>query len=89
MILLNPEGSSQEGRAPWRRDPATSTARRIGLLGNSKLNADAVLYAIGELLAQRYAVKTWSTARSPTSRCRPPRRPATSWRRTATSSSPG
>jgi hypothetical protein len=31
---------------------------RLGLLGNSKLNADAVLLAIGDLLQERYALKS-------------------------------
>jgi hypothetical protein len=57
MILLNPEGTSDEGRAPMARRPGTLNGRTIGLLSNSKLNADAVLYAVGELLAQRYDVK--------------------------------
>jgi hypothetical protein len=55
-ILLNPEGSSQEGRAPLAARPGNLHGKRIGLLSNSKLNADAVLYAIGELLAQRFEV---------------------------------
>ena len=56
MILLNPEGSSQEGRAPLAPRPSNLNGKRIGLLSNSKLNADAVLYAIGELLSQRFEV---------------------------------
>ena len=56
MILLNPEGSSQEGHAPLAPRPGNLNGKRIGLLSNSKLNADAVLYAIGELLAQRFDV---------------------------------
>jgi hypothetical protein len=31
---------------------------RLGLLGNSKLNADAVLLAIGDLLKERYAMES-------------------------------
>jgi hypothetical protein len=57
MILLNPEGSSQEGHAPLAPRPGNLNGKTIGLLSNSKLNADAVLYAIGELLAQRFEVK--------------------------------
>jgi hypothetical protein len=56
MILLNPEGSSQEGHAALAPRPGNLNGKRIGLLSNSKLNADAVLYAIGELLAQRFDV---------------------------------
>lgn len=57
-ILLNPEGTSDERvyeLAPRRitsLDGAT-----IGLLGNSKLNADAILGAIGGLMQERFAVK--------------------------------
>ncbi len=57
MILLNPEGSSQEGRELLAPRPGTLRGKTLGLLSNSKLNADAVLYAIGELLSERYGVK--------------------------------
>ncbi|HWC31353.1 MAG TPA: hypothetical protein VG845_14825 [Dehalococcoidia bacterium] len=56
MILLSPEGTSQEGRAPLAPRPGNLHGKRVGLLSNSKLNADAVLYAIGELLAERFEV---------------------------------
>jgi hypothetical protein len=58
-ILLNPEGHSEERRqalAPRRF--TTLDGARLGLLGNSKLNADAVLAAIGNLLHERYALET-------------------------------
>ena len=58
-ILLNPEGHSEERRqelAPRRF--TTLDGARLGLLGNSKLNADAVLAAIGDLLRERYALET-------------------------------
>jgi hypothetical protein len=58
MILLNPEGSSQEGRELLATRPGSLSGKTLGLLSNSKLNADAVLYAIGELLAERYGVET-------------------------------
>jgi hypothetical protein len=57
MILLNPEGSSQEGHEALASRPGTLNSKTLGLLSNSKLNADAVLYAIGELLAERFDVK--------------------------------
>ncbi|HEU0074644.1 MAG TPA: hypothetical protein VFS30_11620 [Dehalococcoidia bacterium] len=57
MILLNPEGSSQEGRELLAPRPGSLDGKTLGLLSNSKLNADAVLYAIGELLSERYGVK--------------------------------
>jgi len=57
--LLSPEGSSQIGQhrlAPRRF--STLDGVRLGLLGNSKLNADAVLVAVGDLLKERYALKS-------------------------------
>jgi hypothetical protein len=58
-ILLNPEGSSAEIRhelAPRRF--TTLDGATVGLLGNSKLNADAILGAIGELLGRQYALES-------------------------------
>lgn len=58
-ILLSPEGRSEERRAALApRRLTTLDGATVGLLGNSKLNADAVLGAIGELLAQRYGLET-------------------------------
>jgi hypothetical protein len=57
--IVSPEGSSNTGHyhlAPRRF--TTLDGVRIGLLGNSKLNADAVLLAIGDLLQERYALKS-------------------------------
>ena len=57
MPILEPTGSSQEkryGLAPRRL--RTLEGAKLGLLGNTKLNADAVLAAIGELLTERYAL---------------------------------
>jgi hypothetical protein len=57
MVFLSPEGSSNEERYPLApRHYEKIEGLRLGLLGNSKLNADAVLTAIGELLAQRYNI---------------------------------
>jgi hypothetical protein len=57
-ILLNPQGSSPEIRhEPAPRRLTTLDGATVGLLGNSKLNADAILGAIGELLGQRYALE--------------------------------
>ena len=56
--ILSPEGTTrgkQHQLAPRRYK--TLDGVRVGLLGNSKLNADAVLLAIGDLLKERYAVK--------------------------------
>src|SRR5947209_20150194 len=57
--IMSPEGTShakQHRLAPRR---FTSLDRvRLGLLGNSRLNADAVLLAIGDLLKERYAIES-------------------------------
>ncbi len=59
MILLHP------GNPPTATDKTLTQRRyksldglRLGLLGNSKLNADKVLDAVGDLLKQRYDIKT-------------------------------
>lgn len=57
--ILSPKGTSNAGNyhlAPRRF--TTLDGVRLGLLGNSKLNADSVLLAIGDLLKQRYALKS-------------------------------
>jgi hypothetical protein len=57
--IVSPEGTStakQHRLAPRRFK--TLDGVRVGLLGNSKLNADAVLLAVAELLKERYALKS-------------------------------
>ncbi len=57
--ILSPEGTSharQHRLAPRRFKSLDGV--RLGLLGNSKLNADAVLLAIGDLLKERYAIES-------------------------------
>src|SRR5438270_5757240 len=57
--ILSPEGTShakQHRLAPRRFTSLDGV--RLGLLGNSKLNADAVLLAIGDLLKERYAIES-------------------------------
>lgn len=57
-ILLNPEGVSEEAQLPLAPRRYTSLdGKTVGLLGNSKLNADEILLAVGELLGQRYKLK--------------------------------
>jgi hypothetical protein len=59
MPILDPTGSSQEkrcGLAPRRLH--TLDGARLGLLDNSKLNAADLLAAVGELLKERYAIKS-------------------------------
>src|SRR5579872_2338298 len=57
--ILSPECTSSAGNhhlAPRRF--TTLDGVRLGLLGNSKLNADEVLCAVGDLLKERYALKS-------------------------------
>ena len=57
--ILSPEGTSNAGNhhlAPRRF--TTLDGVRLGLLGNSKLNADNVLLALGDLLKERYELKS-------------------------------
>ncbi len=59
MPILDPTGSAQEKRcelAPRRL--RTLDGARLGLLDNSKLNAADLLAAVGELLKERYAIKS-------------------------------
>jgi len=65
--ILSPEGSStakQHHVAPRRF--TTLDGRRLGLLGNSKLNADAVLLALGDLLKEQYAIESVFMRSKPT-----------------------
>jgi hypothetical protein len=65
--ILSPEGASstrQHQLAPRRFK--TLDGVRLGLLGNSKLNADAVLLAIGDLLRERYAIESVFVRSKPT-----------------------
>ncbi len=58
-ILLSPEGHSEERHSELAvRRLTTLDGATVGLLGNTKLNADAILAAIGALLGQRYALET-------------------------------
>lgn len=65
--ILSPEGAStakQHHVAPRRF--TTLDGARLGLLGNSKLNSDAVLLAISDLLKERYAVESVFMRSKPT-----------------------
>ena len=57
MILLDPtsEGLKDSYNLAPRKFRSLDGVR-LGLLGNSKLNADKILDAVGEMLAERYAV---------------------------------
>ena len=59
MILLHPGHPPSQVPTPLApRKYARLDGVRLGLLGNSKLNADAILGAIGELLGQQYALES-------------------------------
>ena len=65
--ILSPEGTSHAKHrqlAPRRFKSLDGV--RLGLLGNSKLNADAVLLAIGDLLKEKYAVQSVFMRSKPT-----------------------
>jgi hypothetical protein len=65
--ILSPEGTSESQQhqlAPRRFK--TLDGVRLGLLGNSKLNSDAVLAEIGEMLKERYKLETVFTRSKPT-----------------------
>jgi hypothetical protein len=65
--ILSPEGAStakQHQLAPRRF--STLDGLRLGLLGNSKLNADAVLLAVAELIQERYQVESVFVRSKPT-----------------------
>jgi hypothetical protein len=57
MILLHPGAPPSDNEAQLTPRRYTSLdGLRLGLLGNSKLNADNVLNAVGDLLQERYKV---------------------------------
>lgn len=60
MVFVDPTGGraqvSEKQLAPRRF--TTLDGVRLGLVSNSKLNADNVLLALGDLLAERYALET-------------------------------
>ena len=59
MVLLypGPERKAQKAQLAPRKF-ASLDGLRIGLLGNTKLNADEILLSIGDLLQQRYNVQS-------------------------------
>ena len=57
MILMHPGNPPMDGEMQLASRRYTSlNGLRIGLLGNSKLNADNVLNAVGDLLKQQYNI---------------------------------
>jgi hypothetical protein len=67
MVFLSPEGTSQEREHPLApRRFQTLDGLRLGLLGNTKLNADEVLEAVGDLLQQRFKISSVTMRTKPT-----------------------
>ncbi|HWO73343.1 MAG TPA: hypothetical protein VNN21_07270 [Dehalococcoidia bacterium] len=67
MILLHPGNPPKAGSAKLAPRRFTSLdGLRVGLLGNTKLNADNILMALGDLLKERYAVKEIVHYKKPT-----------------------
>jgi hypothetical protein len=62
MALFDPTkgtaGKSRQAKQLAPRRFTTLDGVRLGLVSNSKLNADRVLLAIGDLLAERYRLKS-------------------------------
>ena len=59
MILLDPTSEGlKDAYALAPRRFTSLDGVRLGLLGNSKLNADKILEAIGDLISERYAVES-------------------------------
>lgn len=57
MVLLDPTGTKQEqAHGMAERKFTTLDGARLGLVGNSKLNADEILLAIGDALKERYDI---------------------------------
>jgi hypothetical protein len=57
MILMHPGNPPRDEEVKLAdRRYNTLNGLRLGLLGNAKLNADNVLNAVGDLLAERYNV---------------------------------
>lgn len=62
MDVLSPAGSTDASVEPLTRRPRSLRGLRVGLLDNSKPNADALLGRVGELLVERCgaaSVRTW------------------------------
>lgn len=57
MILMHPGNPPMDGEAKLAsRRHSSLDGLRLGLLGNSKLNADNVLNAVGDLLREQYSI---------------------------------
>src|SRR5262249_59930457 len=71
MDVLNPVRSVSNSWKPLARRPASLRGRRIGVLDNSKPNADALLGRLAERLVERHRAASIIRGRKPGST--PPR----------------
>ena len=65
--LLDPTGKPAPRNAPLAPRPDALNGRRVGLLDNSKANADVILERVAELLRSRHGVETFVRRRKETS----------------------
>jgi hypothetical protein len=57
MRLVNPKGLDLDpGHFSLNQRPNDLTGKRLGLMENSKDNSDKLLYELGEVLKQKYAL---------------------------------
>ncbi len=79
MRLVNPTGTSlSSGDFHLNERPETLSGKTLGLLENSKANSDKVLYELGQMLKEKYDLKTSSGSTN----TRPPCPPSRMWSRT-------
>jgi hypothetical protein len=60
--VLTPNGAARTESRPLTKRPRSLAGRRIGILDNSKPNADALLGRIAEMIAERAggaSIRTW------------------------------
>ena len=62
---VGPAGSSERGPAALAARPASLSGLRLGLLANTKRNAEEFLTQVGRELAERYGVQTVLAAKKP------------------------
>ena len=63
MDVLDPRGAAPTDAKPAARRPASLRGLRIGVLDNSKPNADVLLGRVAELLAERVggaSIRRWT-----------------------------
>jgi hypothetical protein len=65
MAVLNPVRSVSNQCKPLSKRPASLRGRRIGVLDNSKPNADVLLGRLAELLVERHGARSITRWRKP------------------------